>query len=396
MINFMLIASACGIISGSGISIGYGGAFAKDWLQINALLVLFIVLISSVLYALSSLLPPSKRERLRSIIRYEFFEAFLSLVIIFIILALSSTMCTVSADLSNSPTFPGTFYSDELYIGNLLFNKGAILVSQLYMTSIEYGIAEEVAEYVFPFVFNLLGMLPVMPALSPDYTGIYSAFADLFIGLYAGLVLAVFGVLFVLFLFLPVIQAISLTVILPVAIATRSLAFTGPKLREVSNTFIALAIGFFFVLPATLSFDQYIAGCLSMISGKPSSCTWLTQQDLSYLKITPMPVSTSSLFTSTSQSLTSAPQLFIFGTYPISASFFSSILSSGAAPGFSSLTLIINAPSIALSYGDIIAQYIFLGIVLIAIDFGITMGFVAGLARGLNAVSGLMETGPLW
>ncbi|MEM3781453.1 MAG: hypothetical protein QXT43_00620 [Candidatus Micrarchaeaceae archaeon] len=396
MFGFILAdyASACGSLY-SGINIGYGGSLAAEWLQVNVLLVLLIVMVSSLLYALSGVMPVSQREKLRGVVRYELFEVFLSLIIIFVILLMSSFACYAGASLvssnSQSSTYPGIFYSDELYVGNLVFNRGTALASQIYTTGIEYGIAEQIAEYSITQLdefFSQFSPLSAYATINPDaITSIFNTYAAVFSGTFTGITLAVFSVLFILFIALPIIQAVSLTVILPVAIFMRTLAFTGPKLREISNTFIALALGLFFVLPLTLAFNNYVANCLSIgLSGaQASSCSWLNTK---YLTVVPQPLSTSSLFTSATVPVNGQQ---------VSLNFFSAIASSGAAPGLLGiLSLIVTAPTTAFNYTNILSEYAFEGLVLIALDLLILIGFVAGLSKGLNALSGIVGSGPFW
>ncbi|MEM0147018.1 MAG: hypothetical protein QXF85_01000 [Candidatus Micrarchaeaceae archaeon] len=400
MFNLLLSASApaCGFIS-SGVSIGYGGTLASDWLQINVMLVMLIVMVSSLMYAISGIMPVQHREKLRGVVRYELFEAFLSVIIIFVIMLISNFACYSGASLaqanSQTNTYPGVFYSDELYIGNLVFNRGTVLASQIYTTAIEYAIAEQTAAYVSSQVTSFYSAMlkssnPILiyPSIDAgELMSIFSIYSSVFSGTFTAVTLAVFSVLFILFLALPIIQAAALTVILPVAIFMRTLAFTGPKLREVSNTFLALAIGLFFVFPLTIAFNSYITNCIS-ISGTTapsSSCTWLNTK---YLTVTPPPVSASSLFTSANVPINGAS---------VSLNFFSAINSAGAAPGLSGiLSLLIDAPTVAFNYTNIISEYAFEGVVLIALDLLITVGFIAGIAKGLNALSGIVSSGPFW
>ncbi|MGC8547543.1 MAG: hypothetical protein ACP5MC_00885 [Candidatus Micrarchaeia archaeon] len=388
MISIMLSA-ACGFLA-NGVSNGYGGTIAGAWLQVNMLLVIAIITITGVIYALSNLFPTRSGERLRMIARYEIFEVLVSIIIIVVIMLLSDSMCNFGAAIAQQSNYPGVFETDELYIGKLLFEKGTSIVSELYTTAIQYAIAEEIVSYVASNVFNsissfLNGVLPVtiVPTLSADFSTIYLSYAGLFTGIYAMIVLSVFGVLFAIFLTLPIIQAVALTVVLPVAIAMRTLAFTGPRLRETSNAFIALAIGMFFVFPTMLTLNTYIMGCLE----GTTSCQ-LTPQEQAYISTTSLPSQVSSIFSA---------QTAQEAALTLSSSFFNAINTYGAAPGFLGiLGLIVDAPGVAMNYANIIAEYAFEGIVLIALDILVTVAFIAGINRGLNAISGAFGTEPFW
>ncbi len=77
--------------------------------------------------------------------------------------------------------------------------------------------------------------------------------------------------------------------------------------------------------------------------------------------------------------------------------FYSVISSSGATKGIlGTIGLIINAPNVAMDYANTISNYAFAGILLIALDLLVTVAFIAGLTRGLNAISGALGTTPFW
>jgi len=389
MINFML-NTACGLVS-AGVSNGYGGAYAKEWLSISALIVVATVMISSLMYALSNLLPVEKRERLKGIVRYELFEAFISIIIILIIIGISDFACNAGAAMFGTQSYSGLFYNDEQYIGTLAFEKSTALVGSLYTSAIQFGIAEQIAQYLYSTgIAYITSVTPtsVTPNLSADLSDLYGAYASLFLGVFGTFALIVYSMLFILFISLPIIQAIALTVVLPVAILVRLFAFTGPRLREVSNTFLALAIGMFFVFPLTIAFDSYVANCMGLLGTSSQSCNLIPASVLKQLSVTPITISQSALFNTEPVSLSS--QLTITSTV------YQSVFTSGGAPGIGLLALIITAPWLSFNFSNLIAEYVFVGIVLIGIDLLITVGFISGIDKGLNAISNIVSTGPLW
>jgi len=389
MINFML-NTACGLVS-AGVSNGYGGAYAKEWLSISALIVVATVMISSLMYALSNLLPVEKRERLKGIVRYELFEAFISIIIILIIIGISDFACNAGAAMFGTQSYSGLFYNDEQYIGTLAFEKSTALVGSLYTSAIQFGIAEQIAQYLYSTgIAYITSVAPtsVIPNLSADLGDLYGAYAGLFVGVFGTFALAIYSMLFILFISLPIIQAIALTVVLPVAILVRLFAFTGPKLREVSNTFLALAIGMFFVFPLTIAFDSYVANCMDLLGTSSQSCNLVPASVLSYLSATPITISQSALFNIEPVSMSS--QL------TITSAVYQSVFTSGGAPGIGLLTLLVTAPQLSFNFSNLIAEYVFVGIVLIGIDFLITVGFISGINKGLNAISNIVSMGPLW
>jgi len=388
MINFML-NTACGLVS-AGVSNGYGGAYAKEWLSISALIVVATVMISSLMYALSNLLPVQKRERLRGIVRYELFEAFISIIIILIIIGISDFACSAGAAMFGTQSYSGLFYSDEQYIGTLAFEKSTALVGSLYTSAIQFGIAEQIAQYLYSTgIAYLTSVSPtsVIPDFSADLTDLYSAYANLFLGVFGTFALVVYSMLFILFISLPIIQAVALTVVLPVAILVRLFAFTGPKLREVSNTFLALAIGMFFVFPLTIAFDSYIVNCMGLLGTSSQSCNLIPTSVLSYLSVAPITISQSALFNTEPVSLSGIT---------ITSKVYQSVFTSGGAPGIGLLTLLGTAPQLSFNFSNLIAEYVFAGIVLIGIDILITVGFISGINKGLNAISNIVSMGPLW
>ena len=57
---------------------------------------------------------------------------------------------------------------------------------------------------------------------------------------------------------------------------------------------------------------------------------------------------------------------------------------------------LINAPQEINNLIPPVAEYLFQGIILIALDMAITIGFAQGLAKGLGSLSNMMNIGPFW
>ena len=143
MLN-ILLATACGTLTG-GTSISYGALNPNDWIGINTAVVLISVLIAALIYAISRFLPVSRGQRLRGIAKYEIAEAFISLIIIAVLIGLSSFACNAGALLAGQGSgFPGISRFDNIFLGNMVFEQGTGIISQLYTTSIEYAIASNV------------------------------------------------------------------------------------------------------------------------------------------------------------------------------------------------------------------------------------------------------------
>src|SRR5208337_1940566 len=122
-----------------------------------------------------------------------------------------------------------------------------------------------------------------------------------------------------------------------------------------------------------------------------------------YATLPALPTVPSSLFTTEGQQLvtstSSAPLVFGVSATDIFTAY------SGANP-FTSLTAytqriqgtwkdIVSGPQIAVNIGKQVAVYLFLGLVMIAIDLAITVGFINGLGKGLNSLSSIFGVEPL-
>ncbi|MDE1854811.1 MAG: hypothetical protein KGH57_00615 [Candidatus Micrarchaeota archaeon] len=381
---------------------------SSGWLGINVLVVLLSVTVGGLAYAVSNLLPTDRAERLKGITRYELFEAFMSIIIVFAIFTLASLSCNVGAQLSpvaGQQDYTSLFRLSNAYLGSLLFTNGVSEASNLYSVSTNYVVASNliliIEDQFQGFVSELfaqsqfLGLISVEPGEAIEF--ILLSYSGAVTGVYAALLMVSFAPLFILFLILPMIQAAALTVVVPVALIMRSLSFVGPKIRETSNLFLALAIGFYFVLPLTIAFNVYMASCMNigLVSSLNVQCSYPLPSSVQVL-LTPyqLPQAPSTLFSSQGQSL-------VLNNVPYLSQGFNLLGAYGLNPGTAFpgaqniLSYIWNAPTLTAQQGESIAVYLYLGIVLIAVDMAITVGFINGIGKGLNSLSGLFGTEPL-
>lgn len=370
----------------------------NDWIGINALVVLAFIIFSSAIYAISGLLPTVNREKLRGLVKYEAVEGVISILIIASLLAFSSVACNVGAALSQQGTgYQDPFQFAHYYIGNLLFAKGVTLTTNLYSVGTLFLIDGNVMQYLLATVankfsqFSALGGTFRMTVSSPDEVSyIFFEYSSIMNTLFAILIVVTFGLLFVMFLIFPIIESVSLTIVLPLAIIMRSLSFTGPRLRDAANTVIALAIAFYFILPLTIAMDNYITNWM-YCAKKGSACNPYVQYLAGY-KLNTLPIA--SLFTAqgTSPLLKDAP--------PLPLNYWALSTTTGNGGILNTLKTLavtmVNAPATVDNFANETAQYLFEGIVLIALDMAITIGFAQGLTKGLNSVSGIMGLGPFW
>jgi hypothetical protein len=406
----------------------------SGWLSVDILIVLLAVILGGVIYAVSNILPVQRGERLKRITKFEIFQAFLSIIIIVALFGMSALACGAGALLvqqtaGGASSYTGASsslftYSDN-YLGTLLFTNGVSLVSTIYTQSVNFVIASNVfivlqAE-ANTFLPNAVGHVALsdIVSLSPDIQLSYvlKAYSDTSTGLFSALLVISFAPMLIIFLLLPIIQASALVVIVPVALVMRSLSFVGPKIREASNLFLAIAIGFYFILPLTIVFNSYVASCLGINIASPIAVACRGYPLAQYAQGYSFPAVPTSLFTSsgaelatteatatctsTSAGTACANQPFIFGipASQIFQSYAGGPITSGAVYGQTAgdvLNSIWNAPQLVVNIGAKVAAYMFLGIVMLALDLAITVGFINGLGKGLNSMSSVFGVEPLF
>ena len=275
---FTTVASAvsqtCALGGGSGL-------FQQQWVGISALIVLVAFVISAMMYALGNTLTSSFREKLKQLAKAEAVQALLGLVIIFALIAFSEITCTIGSSMSQQITGStlAPFAFAQFYIGNLLFANGFGLVGAMYSTSIQYTTVGLVVKFfsdslVLPFSSAATALPSLIPGAgkigallggwgfsvgpSANLANLYNSYASVLSGAYTDLVIISFASLLIVFLMLPLVQYASLTLIVPLSIVMRLLPFMGPKLRDTSDTLLAIAIAFYFILPLTIVLDSYI------------------------------------------------------------------------------------------------------------------------------------------
>ncbi len=363
------------ILSVNTCSFAGGGVNQYNWISINMIVVLAFLTIAGLIYALSNLLPPRTMSKLKSISRYEIAQVVISLIIIIVIAGLASLSC----NFTNSIAGMDTFEAAEAYIAKLLYVNGINLAAHIYSTSIEFMVVGEIAKYASYFLSGSIPLadtsaLKVSISISPAINSVYTNYADLIVS-YNIFVVVTFGMLFLMFLSLFIVKGIMLTVVLPVAIAMRSLAFFGPRLREAANSFLALAIAFYFIFPLTFVMDSYIVNW-TYCTGSLSSCNPYYS---SY------PVSYTSSYIPPSSIFALNPQYSMFGlTFNVPLNFYSSAFVSGV-----STKQALLPPSAVGTISQEVADFLFQGIFLMALDLGITAAFAKSLTNALNSGFGI-------
>lgn len=384
-----------------GTPTGAGSLNTGSWIQINLLVVILSFSVSALVYTFSNFFPTSMRTKMQGAAKYEAFQGIVSIAIIIVLIAFSSITCQAGEALtaSSAPVIHTTYQNPmqfaEAYIGNLMFTRGLSLFSQIYSESVllavNANIASTIEEALEEFTVNQYLSI----SFSPGLVGTLFGFSGALGATFEPMIVVCFGVLFMIYLLLPMIEALALTVIVPIALIMRSIPFAGPKLRESSDTFLALAIGFYFILPLALLMNSYIISWIyAPCTASSTLCNPYNQYTAPYQLAQ---VSTNQLFNTPPQTLTS-------GSSPLSgikipASFFSTSVANegGILGGLKAvLEITFNLPSIMVEYSLKTAEYVFEGVVLIGLDLAITLAFAQGLTKGLNSVGKMVGVGPFW
>lgn len=370
----------------------------QNWIGINILIILTTFMIVAALYALSSIFPSLTKARLREASRSELTQAFISIVIIIVLSGIATGACSLSSSISSQLTGQSLspFGYAEYYTGNLSTNTGLNLLTQIYSTSVSYSIEAQVLQDLGSFLNVRTSKIPKILYTSIGLTSIVTAFvgaaiqvgalftilSTLYLDIIAPLVTVVVGLLFVQFLALPVLQYTAFSVVLPVAIGMRSVAFLGTHLKYASNTVLAIAIAGYIVYPLMVSFNGYVIAWIFSTTN-PSY-----QYIHSTYVIPAIPINT--FFQSGASSYTG-----FFGTI-YSALFNGGVLSPLVSSAFQNGLII--APWKIVTQAQLLvnetAQFIFSGLILFVMDVAVTIGFAMGLANALNA--GVEGAGNFW
>ena len=369
----------------------YGAStYTNSWLGINYLIVLAGLFLVAFVYMLSKFMPANVRGRTVAMTRVEIAELLTSVIIITALLAFSSVACNVSLGLSKSAT--GTplspfFYADQ-YIGNLTFNTGLRLLTNVYALSIGYAVDARLWTTTASILANLIsapeltaGVVTVSFPFGYDLGIVYSAISGLFLDLLAPLIVVALGTLFVQWLLIPLIQATAFVIVLPIAIAMRSLPFSGAGggLRSAANAVLAVAIAAYIVYPLMVAFNPCIVSwiygqrsCLGPANSNPSAA-YLPSYGLSSIP--------TGVFSTLSSNSSSSIKI---GGLPVSTPALSSFINTAFGFGAGSLNP-FNVLTPVQGIINLMAQFIFQAVILFALDLAITVGFAMGLTNALNA-----------
>jgi hypothetical protein len=363
-----------------------GTTYVNSWLSINITVILISLLIGAFIYSLSKIMPSRFSAKVKSAVMSEITQAFIGVIIIMILLALSSTACNISASISQqlAQTSLSPFQYADYYIGNLSTNTGLGMLSRVYTLSIEYSIEATILDSTYGAFLNNFanGYTYSNPFMSISFAPSFALgkvmkiLSDTYLVVFSTLLIIVIGMLFIQWLLIPVLQYTAFTVVLPVALVMRSFGFVGGNLRNTANAFLAIAIAAYLVYPLMVAFDAYAVNWIFSTSNP-------TYQYLQFETNLPK-YSTSTFF---SQMPSSS---LISGNPATATSFTNSYLSSASIsinPLVALGSVIANAATAPLTTDALtseIAKFIFVGVFMFAINVAVTAGLAMGIARGLN------------
>jgi hypothetical protein len=374
--------------------------YISSWLGINILVVMLGFAIIALVYTVGNFLTPSTKERINGITKIEITQLMISLLIIFVLLAFSSTVysitCNVSSSLASNSitTFSDPFQFATNYIGNLSFGVGLNLYSQVFSASYQMVLTATIFEQIpdlfcsivksvvsayslttgvfFCGLAGLKGGLTIgwQPAINLYI--VFDSLSFLYLEIFGPILALAIGALFLQYLAIPVIQYMAFAVMLPAALIMRSIPFGGQGLRATANIVLAIAIALYLIYPMTIAFDAW-------------AMHWIysTANPLSpYLAV--IPNSNFSAPNNFLKIIPSGQSVFGYAVPSIAGVFQTLFLGSGFAKTYLPN---INPTKIAqqgVLFSTMIAKYVFESIVLFGINLAITIGFAASLADALT------------
>ena len=370
----------------------FGDVDANNWVQINALLLLIAISLGAVFYAFSNILPPSQSEKMKGMVKAEIFQGVIGIVIVGILLTSAVAWCNIGSSLTSSSGLgssnPMSF--SESYLQNLLFTKGLSLFGSLYSESALLMIDGILVSHIATFLQRLeASFLPVQLTLSQGIANTLETYSLSFGTTFFTIFSIVSGIIFVIYLTLPVVSSIALTVVVPTAIAMRMIPFFGPKVREVSDAFMSIAIAAYFIFPLMIVMNSLLISYLYTPCGATVSTCNPYSSYLGSYSLQNLPVN--SFFNTPATSLGSG--------FSLPKNFFAGIINgNGGILGTLELlfTNIILFPQVLAGFSQDVALFTFQGVFLIGLDILVTVAFAQALTRGLNSVSTYVSGGGFW
>ncbi len=398
------------------LTCSFGSINTSNWIYINAIIILLTLTVSGAIYAFSKMLPQKEASKIKGYIKYEYVQCIISIAIIVVLIIFQSVACNYSAGITGADPFT----SAQVYVGSLLFVNGTSIITQLYSASVQttingqiisglaggslgLGLSKLNTNYGGTWLppgtagnptgapLYLKGPLDIKIEPSANFPLLFKNYGDMLLDLYAPLVIATFGMLFLQYITLPMIATLCLSVVVPLALLIRSFGFVGPRLKEAADSFLAIAIAFYFVYPMTFVMDQQIIAWVFCSPNVPTCNPYYSSYGIPY---TLNSISESSLFSSNTAYVSNYFSGTTSANFNIPLSFYGSIISE---LGTTNNGTTIFAPfNLVFSDGSLIAQYMFKGVVLVALDLALTIGFGLGLMKAINSGLAFINEGGIW
>jgi hypothetical protein len=382
--------------------------YTNNWIGINLLIVLMSMMVVAAVYAISRFLPGRTRGRITEMTKSEITQSVLSVLIIAILVGSAQVACNATASIGKTvlssiqPGLPASetslspFAFADYYIGQLALQTGMTVLTTIYAQSITYAVQANIYGAVGGFLSSLpfekiatptvlssvvdangkqIPILSITISFTMFFNLVLRILSDSFLAIYAPVATIVIGALFVQYLAIPLMQYTAFVVVLPIAIALRSISFSGNMLRNTSNAVLAIAIAAYLIYPLTVLFDSYVI-------------YWMWSPTLN-----PSAIYLSNAFTLTPLKLSD-----FYSQNPSSIEGITTFVNSALQNTNSDLWTLIdpfhNIVEASKGTIDALAELVFQGIVLFAMNLAITIGFAMGLAKALN--SGIEGAGSFW
>jgi hypothetical protein len=398
--------------------------YGTGWLGINSVVILVAFFVITLVYLLSRALPVATRAKITGVVKIELTQVLISVFILVVLFSITSALCLTTISIgqmvaqpppqqqySSQVPFPALqvptvsaatiatgdpFAYSESYVGNYAFYIGPSLGIQVYAYSYSYSILAgvwsniggSVASALSPLSLFSGSFLSVTTPVAIDLGIPYSILGDLYLDIFGPLVILGIGIMLMQYLVLIASQYAAFAIILPIALVMRSVAFSGGTLRSGANSILAVAIGLYIIYPVMIVFNSYIihwmfTSCIGGVvttSCNPSAL-YLQQNTYNHDSISML------LLAGKSQTL----NYNVYGI-PISLPTFQDIVGDfqlaygSAANGLTSI-FGYNGDQATLGIQGIlleISEYMFVVIVLFAINLTVTVGFSMGLTKALN------------
>ncbi|MGC8688168.1 MAG: hypothetical protein ACP5RQ_02090 [Candidatus Micrarchaeia archaeon] len=356
-------------------------SYVTSWNFYAYLIIIISFFAIAVLYAISNFIPGSTRSKLRSFAKSELVQTFISLFLIVVLIAITQLACNLTLSTGKDP-----FSFSEEYVSNLLSSPnggGLQLMTSLFTYSYIYTIISGIFDYgarilngyIEGYLSSSTYVTPI-PGYSPGMY--YGAVSSLMLDLFSPLVLMGVALLFVQYIALIVSQAAAFTLLLPIALILRAVAFSGKDLKRAANAAIAIALALYVVFPLTIVFNANAFSWLTTV------CTTSTQQNCNPSAIyisKPITLYSDTYFaqsTSGSFNLAGSSVNMNLNSFGFSNLFPWSQL--GNLPYYMTHTTAV--------LGEIIVDisvFLFKTIFMLAIDLTISLSFAMGLSNALDA-----------